>query len=122
VSSTFSSSFADASLKKLQMANRIRVKTITFKKSFEIENYDGLLPESDYQVETEDEFLQGVSFVGYRRILTLLHLPPVSEAAKFGPTLKVDPNDLDAAFFRDLASCDSPNDLSGNQNVPNGTT
>ena len=86
------------------MANRIHVKTITFKNPFEIENYDGILPAGKYQVETEEELLPGMSFTGYQRVLTLLHLPPVSKNLKFGPTLKVDPNDLDAAFFRDMAS------------------
>ena len=90
------------------MANRIRVKTMTFKMPFELENYDELLPAGEYQVETEEEPLQGLSFSGYRRILTLLHLPIVSKGEKFGPTLKIDPDDLAAAFVRDLASSEAP--------------
>jgi len=89
------------------MANRIRVKTLTFKNPFEIENDDGLLSAGVYQVETEEEPLLGLFFTGYRQILTLLHLHPTSKNTKFGPTLTIDPNDLDTAFLRDLASSES---------------
>lgn len=86
------------------MANRTQIKTISFKWPFQIEGYEGLLPAGDYQVETEEEPLQGVTFTGYRRVLTLLHLHPRNKKEKFGPILKIDPNDLDAALIKDLAS------------------
>ena len=95
---------ANASLKSVKMANRIRVKAVTFERPFELKNFDGELPAGEYQVETEEEPLKGVAFAGFRRIRTLLHLPSVSKSAKFGPTFPTNPNDLDAAFLRDLAA------------------
>ena len=89
------------------MANRVRVKTVTFKNPFELKGYAEVLPAGDYQVETEEEPLMGLTFVGYRRILTLLHLHPASKNEKFGSTLTIDPNDLDTAYFNDLASNDA---------------
>jgi len=104
------------------MANRVRLKTMTFQNPFELAGYDRVLPAGGYQVEIEEELIEGLSFSGYRRLFTLLHLHPETRIGKFGPTLKVDPNELDEAFVRDLASSDSVNKQGLTQNVPEGTT
>jgi hypothetical protein len=48
---------------------------ITFKHPFCIESIDRLLPEGTYEVVTDDEMIEGLSFAAYRRVATMIMIP-----------------------------------------------
>jgi hypothetical protein len=60
-----------------------------------------VLPAGIYQVEIDEELLEGLSFPAYRRKSTVIHLH--AEAGHPGRTrsLEIDPKELDAALERD---------------------
>jgi hypothetical protein len=86
------------------MTIRTTKKTVTFANPFILGNFDEVLPGGTYDVETDEEFLEGLSFHAYRRILTVIHLPAKSGHRGLARTLTIDPNELDAALKRDEAS------------------
>ena len=51
-------------------------------------------------METDEEAVEGVAFLAYQRVLTLLH---VREKNGPGMTVMIQPGDLDAALKRDAA-------------------
>jgi hypothetical protein len=86
------------------MALRTTKKTVIFANSFTLGDFDEVLPPGPYDVETDEELLEGLSFHAYRRTLTLIHLPAKSGNPGLSRTLTIDPNELDAALKRDTAS------------------
>jgi len=82
-------------------------RTVTFRQPFTLKSIDEVLPAGAYTVETDEEPLTGISFLGYRRIQTLLHLP--GKPGQTGPSrlLTIDPNELDAALRYDQVSADA---------------
>lgn len=57
------------------MATRSRRETVTFKHPFHIRGVDGLLPAGDYEVVTDEETIEGLSFPAWRRIATAIIVP-----------------------------------------------
>jgi len=43
-------------------------KTVTFANSFKLGDFEEVLPPGIYEVETDEELLEGLSFQAYRRI------------------------------------------------------
>ena len=85
------------------MMSRTSNKIVTFTRPFVLGGYDEVLPAGDYNVETEEELLEGVSFPAYHRISTLIHLHAKPGRAGLTQTLTIDPNELEAALKRDQA-------------------
>lgn len=87
------------------MTVRTTKSNVTFVNPFILGDFDEVLPSGTYDVETDEELLEGLSFHAYRKILTLIHLPAKSGHPGLSRTLTIDPKDLDAALKRDAASC-----------------
>ena len=85
------------------MTIRTNKRAVTFKRPFVLLSFDQELPAGEYQVETDEELLEGISFPAYRRILTTIHLHPTPGRPGETQALTVDPNELDAALDRDRA-------------------
>jgi hypothetical protein len=82
------------------MTTRTSTKTVTFRRPFNLAGFGEELPAGTYNVETDEELLEGISFPVYRRIATLIHL---HAHAGLTQTLTVDPQALDTALVRDQA-------------------
>ena len=83
------------------MTLRTSKKTVTFRRPFVLGGFDEVLPAGTYNVETDEELLEGMSFPAYRRISTLIHLRAKPGHAGRTETVTIDPNELDAALKRD---------------------
>ena len=57
------------------MTARTRTKTVTFLHPFVLEGIDEVLPAGDYRVETDEELIEGIPYLAYRRISVCIHLP-----------------------------------------------
>ena len=83
------------------MTMRTTNKTITFHQPFRLEGVDGVLPPADYRVVTDEEIIEGLSFVAYHRVATSIFVPaPYGSAVEM---VTIDPADLEAAQAADLA-------------------
>lgn len=85
------------------MTTRTTSKTVSFKKQFMLESVGELLPAGTYTVETDEVPLEGISFIAYRRIQTLLHVPGRPADRVRASVLTIDPEELEAALQRDRA-------------------
>jgi hypothetical protein len=60
------------------MTMRSRRETITFKHPFRIEGIDRLLSAGAYEVITDEEMIEGLSFPAFRRVATMIMVPAVA--------------------------------------------
>jgi len=99
------------------MTVRTIKSSVTFVKSFTLGDFDEVLPSGTYEVESDEELLEGLSFDAYRRIRVLIHLPAKSRCSGFSQTLTIDPNAWDAAIERDGASCATTSEMASVQKL-----
>ncbi|MCK1740228.1 hypothetical protein IVA80_04965 [Bradyrhizobium sp. 139] len=57
------------------MSIRSRRETITFKHPFHIRGIARELPAGAYEVVTDEEMIDGLSFASYRRVATMITVP-----------------------------------------------
>ena len=57
------------------MTIRSRRETITFRHPFRIKGIDRSLPAGAYEVVTDEEMIEGLSFAAYRRVATMIVVP-----------------------------------------------
>ena len=57
------------------MTTRSRRETITFQHPFRIKGIDRLLPPGAYEVITDEEMIEGLSFAAFRRVATMIMVP-----------------------------------------------
>jgi len=57
------------------MTMRSRREAITFLHPFRIKGIDRLLPPGAYQVITDEELIEGLSFPAFRRVATMIMVP-----------------------------------------------
>jgi len=86
------------------MTARTTKSTVTFLHPFTLGELDEVIPSGTYDVECDEERIEGLSFSVYRRVQTLFHLPDKSRTPGLTRILTIDPEALDAALARDAAS------------------
>jgi len=57
------------------MTIRSRREIVTFKHAFQMRGVDRLLPAGAYEVITDEEMIEGLSFPSYRRVATMIMVP-----------------------------------------------
>jgi hypothetical protein len=85
------------------MLTRTTRKTLIFTHPFMLRGVQRTLPAGRYEVITEEELIEGLSFPAYRRISTVLLVPVPSLFVLSVEMLTVDPSDLQASLDRDAA-------------------
>ncbi len=80
--------------------------SVRFARPFVLAGTDGEHPPGTYEVETDEELAEGVSFPVYRRTETRICLPLRTMGFHGNETVIIDPQDLAAALVRD--SGDAP--------------
>jgi hypothetical protein len=63
------------------MTMRSRRETITFGRPFRIRGIDRELPAGAYDVVTDEEMIEGLSFASFRRVATMIMVPAARGAA-----------------------------------------
>jgi hypothetical protein len=61
-------------LRKAVMTLRSRRETVTFKHPFRLRGVDRLLPAGSYEVITDEEMIEGLSFAAFRRVATMIEV------------------------------------------------
>jgi hypothetical protein len=75
-------------------------KNVKFTHPFLIEGVGRVLPAGVYEVVTDEELIEGLSFPVYRRLATMI-LAPTKSSTRSIEMLTIDPNDLATAMKRD---------------------
>jgi hypothetical protein len=84
----------------------LRTKTtdITFRHPFTLKGLERPAPPGTYRVDIEEEQIDGLSFLAYRRLATFIRLPMTGHGLGSTQSLLVDPKDLADAQERGLAA------------------
>lgn len=77
---------------------------MTFALPFELKGIDRELPAGSYRVVTDEELVEELSFLVYRRVSTLIFVPTQASSVEM---FSIDPLDLQAAQERDRAMRES---------------
>lgn len=85
----------------MAVITRTKRVTVTFKHSFSLKGVDRRLAAGRYEVVSDEELIEGLSFPVYRRVSTIIFLPPHGSSST--EMVNVDPADLAAAQERDQA-------------------
>ena len=86
-----------------RMTTRTHSRTVAFSRPFLLKGIDRTLPAGGYQVVTDEELVEGLSFAVYRRTSTMMMVPAQSHGASSVEMVTIDPRDLQAAIERDAA-------------------
>jgi hypothetical protein len=85
------------------MTMRSRRETITFRHPFRIKGVDRLLPAGAYEVITDEEMIEGLSFASFRRVATMIMVPAAAPRGSSMEMISIGATDLNDAQ-RDDAS------------------
>jgi hypothetical protein len=90
------------------MMTRTTRKIVTFVHPFLLKGVGRTLSPGKYQVVTDEELIDGLSFPVYRRVATMIFVPAQSLRASSVEMVTVDPLDLRAAQDQDAESQQQP--------------
>jgi len=79
------------------MTMRSRRETITFKHPFRIKGVDRLLPAGAYEVITDEEMIEGLSFASFRRVATMMMVPAAASGRSTMEMVSISSIDLSDA-------------------------
>jgi hypothetical protein len=70
---------------------------VTFANAFYLRSVDSVLPAGTYKIDTDEELIEGLSFLAYRRTATWIHLPAVGTRSGSSQMILIQPDELDVA-------------------------
>jgi hypothetical protein len=85
------------------MTERRTVSSVTFAEAFVLDGADGVQPPGTYLIETVEEPLDSVSFLGFRRISTTITLPAVGTATLSRQVVAISAQELQTGSLNDDA-------------------
>ena len=77
---------------------------VTFRHAFYLKAVGSTLPAGTYRVDIEEERIDGLSFLAYRRLSTYIRVPATGHRSTSEQVFLVDPKELAAAQERDAAA------------------
>lgn len=77
---------------------------VTFRHPFVLKGLGRTAPPGTYRVDIEEERIEGLSFLAYRRLATFIRLPVAGRGPGSTESLLVDPKELERALARDAAA------------------
>lgn len=90
------------------MVTRTKRVTLTFQHSFSLKGVDRRLTAGKYDVVTDEELIEELSFPVYRRVATMIMLPMDARRSAI-EMVTVDPADLAAVHEQDQAAASTMN-------------
>lgn len=76
------------------MTTRSRRETMIFNHPFRLASIDRMLPAGAYEVVTDEEMIEGLSFASYRRLATSMTIPAAAPHRSAMEMVSVSPDDL----------------------------
>lgn len=83
------------------MSLRTTETTITFENPFTLTSVEGSQSAGTYRLVTDEEEMLGLSFLVFRRVATMLHVPAISIESGINQVFLVDPAELASALEAD---------------------
>jgi hypothetical protein len=84
------------------MNTRTKHTTVKFTAPFSLRGVDEIQPPGDYAIDDDEELIDGLSWLTYRRVATFIHLPAISSADRLNRQLVgIDYTGLEGALLED---------------------
>ena len=81
---------------------RTKRRTLTFKRAFTLKGVERQLPPGDYELVTDEELIEELSFPVYRRVASWI-MARGQSAATATEMIPIDPAEIDVVHERDRA-------------------
>ena len=88
------------------MTLRTHRETLVFTQPFTLSGVEDVQAPGAYMVQTDEELLEGLSFLAYRRIATVIFVPLRHGGPSSLQAITVDPRELADALARDGSRAD----------------
>jgi hypothetical protein len=89
------------------VTTRTQRRTIEFRRAFLLKGVDRILPPGKYDIVSDEELIEGLSFPVYRRVSTIIFVPAAAQTSAIEMVI-VDPRDLQSAQDRDVGTSQLP--------------
>jgi hypothetical protein len=86
------------------MTTRSRREMVHFNHPFHIKGIDRLLAPGAYEVITDEEMIEGLSFASFRRLATMIMVPGVAPRTSSMEMISISAVDLSDARCRDASA------------------
>ncbi|MDK1488459.1 hypothetical protein QN219_00055 [Sinorhizobium sp. 7-81] len=83
------------------MFARTKTRTVHFDEPFRISDLDEMVPPGDYEVDDDEELIEGISWLAYRRVATFIKLPATIENKLQMRLIAIDPEELERLIIAD---------------------
>jgi hypothetical protein len=83
------------------MAIRTTQTVVRFSNPFLLPAFDKPQPAGDYRVDHDEESIEGISRLAWRRVGSFIHLPRIGVRMSTRQMVPINPADLDAALETD---------------------
>ena len=84
------------------MNTRTKHTTVRFTAPFSLSGVDEIQPPGDYAIAEDEELIDGLSWLAYRRVATFIHLPAISSTDRLRSQLVgIDHSELEDALRED---------------------
>ena len=89
------------------MSTRTKQETVTFGHPFTISGVDGVQPAGSYVVQIDEEAVDSLSLLAYRRVRTSMLLPLHPGSTSSLQSILIEPRELEKSLAQDRATCPS---------------
>lgn len=83
------------------MLGRTKKSTIRLAREFSISSFDGILPPGEYAILEDEELIEGISWLAYRRVATFIEVPAIGRTKMSSQMIKIDHDELAAIIDDD---------------------
>jgi hypothetical protein len=83
------------------MTTRTDQTVVHFASDFRLPGFDALQPAGDYRVDHDEEAIDGVSRIAWRRVGSFIHLPAIAAQGLTQQMVPINSADLEAALAKD---------------------
>ena len=83
------------------MTTRTTQTIVRFSSAFLLPGFDAPQPAGEYRVDQDEESIDGLSRLAWRRIAVFIHLPAIALQVPTQQMVPINPADLDAALEKD---------------------
>jgi hypothetical protein len=83
------------------MSIRTKHTIVRFSAPFALRGVDEIQPSGDYAIDEDEELIDGISWLAYRRVATFIHLPAVGSNSRTSQLITIDHAELEAALQQD---------------------
>jgi hypothetical protein len=83
------------------LLRRTKHYIVNFSVPFVLRGADEIQPPGNYTIDEDEELIDGISWLAYRRVATFIHLPAISSNSRTSQLVAIDHSELEAAVRQD---------------------